>query len=100
MENDSIETLLLRHYGDLAPAPAALEQHLLASVRAETAKRHEQQQAITRLQAKRVSRRRAVGLVAQGTAELGLGLLSVGLEGLQSLETALVGQENPKPHPA
>lgn len=94
MENDSIETLLLRHYGDLAPAPAALEQQLLASVRAETAKRHEQQQALTRLQARRVSRRRAVGLVAQGTAELGLGLLSVGMEGLQSMETALIGQES------
>ena len=97
MENDSIETLLLRHYGNLAPAPAAMEQQLLASVRTEVAKKREQQQAITRLQAKRVSRRRAVGLVAKGTAELGLGLLSVGLEGLQSLETALGGQEGPKP---
>lgn len=93
MENDSIETLLLRHYGDLAPAPAALEQHLLTSVHTKVAQQQKQQLAITRLQEKRVSRRRAVGLVAKGTAELGLGLLNIGLEGLQTIETTLNSQD-------
>jgi len=67
MYNDSIDTLLLRHYGRSAPAPVDLEAHLLASVR----------------------------LVALSTA--GLGALSLGLEGLRLVEAALIGQDTTKP---
>jgi hypothetical protein len=35
MQNDSLETLLLRHYGSGAQAPIGLEEKLYASVRAE-----------------------------------------------------------------
>jgi len=35
MHNDSLETLLLRHYGNTAPTPSALEARLVASVRQE-----------------------------------------------------------------
>lgn len=83
MRNDSIETLLLRHYGASAPTPPQMEQRLIASVRRQSA---EQQ----RLQ-RRISRRRAVGLVAFGSA--GLGVLSLGLESLHMFEAALVGQD-------
>ena len=44
MHNDSIDTLLLRHYGRSAPAPVDLEAHLLASVRYEAAEMGEHQQ--------------------------------------------------------
>ena len=95
MENDSIETLLLRHYGNLAPAPLALEPRLLASVRVETAEAREQQQVIIRLREKRVSRRQIFKLVSPRKA--GIGLLVVGLEGLQSIESALVSHNSTQP---
>jgi len=37
MYNDSIETLVLRHYGGTAPTPPGLEQQLAASLRQEAA---------------------------------------------------------------
>ena len=91
MRNDSIETLLLRHYGHTTPVPGGLEEHLRASVRQEDRKIRQQEQVVANIGRQRVSRRRAVRLVAIGTT--GLGLLSVGLEGLQMLEAALVGQD-------
>ena len=91
MYNDSIETLLLRHYGSIAPAPQALEQHLVRSIQQEAAELQRQQGIARRIRAHRMSRRRAVRLVAIGSA--GLGLLSVGMEGLQALEAALLGQD-------
>jgi hypothetical protein len=91
MHNDSIETLLLRHYGSLAPIPPALEQRMLASVRCEAEELQHQRLMATRIRNHRVSRRRALCFVAMGSA--GLGLLSAGLEGLQMLEAGLMGQE-------
>lgn len=92
MHNDSIETLLLRHYGSTAPAPVGLEQRLVASVRHEAEERREQERVATRLRERRLSRRRVIGLVGLGTA--GLGLLSVGVESLHMLEASLLGQDN------
>src|SRR5438309_10967750 len=77
MQNDSIETLLLRHYGSTAQAPAALEEKLRASVRQEVAKINEQERVAAYLRQRRFSRRKAVRLVAMGTA--GLSVLSVGM---------------------
>ncbi len=91
MRNDSIETLLLRHYGSTAQAPISLEEELYASVRRESAELDRVQQITARLRERRVSRRYAVRLVAMGTA--GLGGLSIALEGVRMLEAALVGQD-------
>lgn len=95
MHNDSVETLLLRHYGSTAPTPPALEQRLLASVRHQTAEMHRQRIAATQRYSRRVSRRDLLRLVAFGSA--GLGLLSFGLEGLQRIETSLLGQDTSQP---
>ncbi len=95
MQNDSIETLLLRHYGSTAQAPVDLEEKLLASVRQEVAELAKQQRVITQLRERQVSRRRAVRLVAMGTA--GIGALSIGMEGLRMIEAALIGQDVTKP---
>lgn len=46
MHNDSIETLLLRHYGHTGPTPPALEQRIIASVRLETQERHQQESIV------------------------------------------------------
>ncbi len=91
MYNDSIETLLLRHYGSTAATPQALEQRLLNSARRETRELHRQQQVVTHLRECRVSRRRVVQMVAIGSA--GLGIVSAGLESLQSLEASILGQD-------
>jgi hypothetical protein len=91
MRNDSIESLLLRHYGDDAPAPVDLERRLVASVRQEAAELRAQESAAARLGEQRMSRRAAVRLVAIGAA--GLSVVSIGLESLQSLEATLVGQD-------
>ena len=91
MYNDSIETLLLRHYGNTAPTPPLLEQQLVASARHEVAEMRQQQNVALRIRQRRVSRRKAVRLVAIGSA--GLGVLSIGLEGLRMVEAALLGQD-------
>jgi hypothetical protein len=88
MQNDSLETLLLRHYGSTAPTPAGLEQRLHASVRQEAGAMQRQQYYVA---TRRVNRRSAVRLVALGSA--GLGLLGIGMEGIQMLESALAGQD-------
>jgi hypothetical protein len=95
MRNDSIETLLLRHYGSAAQAPIDLEEKLCSSVRMETVELEKEQQLITRLRERRVSRRHAVRLVAIGAA--GLGGLSLALEGVRMVEAALIGQDVSKP---
>ena len=89
MQNDSIETLLLRHYGSAAPTPTGLEQRLQAAAHYQVAELRQQQHIAAHLRAYRVNRRRAVRLVALGTA--GLGILSAGLASLHTLETALLG---------
>ncbi len=84
MHNDSLETLLARHYGSAAIAPVGLEQRLHASVQQQATRLAHEQNALTH----RVTRRRAVQLVA--LSSLGVGIVNMGLE---VLETALVGQE-------
>jgi hypothetical protein len=91
MRNDSIETLLLRHYGSTAPVPTGLEQRLQAAAHHQMAELRQQQHIAARLRAYRVNRRRAVRLFALGTA--GLGMLSTGLASLHTLESALLGQD-------
>ena len=95
MRNDSIETLLLRHYGSAAPVPVELEDTLRASLRLKVAELEKEQQLITRLRERRVSRRHAVRLVAIGAA--GLGGLSIALEGVRMIEAALIGEDVTKP---
>ncbi len=91
MRNDSIESLLLRHYGDDAPTPSGLEMRLVDSVRREAAELREQENVTVSLSQRRMSRRAAMRLVAFGTA--GLSVVSMGLESLQTLEAALAGQD-------
>ena len=95
MRNDSIETLLLRHYGSTAQAPIDLEDQLRASIRLEAVELENEQQIITRLRERRVSRRHAVRLVAIGAA--GLGGLSIALEGVRMIEAAFIGQDITRP---
>jgi hypothetical protein len=91
MHNDSLDTLLLRHYGHLAPTPAGLEQRLISSVRTQDAANRQQQAAMTQLRNRRVSRRKIVRLVAFSSA--GLGVLSAGMECLHGIEIALLGTD-------
>lgn len=95
MHNDSIETLLLRHYGEAGPTPPALEQRLLASMQRETAIIRRTQQATTQLHSQRLNRRQAIQLVALGSA--GVGLLSLSLEGLHMVGTRLMGADSAQP---
>jgi len=95
MRNDSIETLLLRHYGSTAQAPIDLEDTLCASIRLKEVELEKEQQLITRLRERRISRRHAVRIVAIGAA--GLGGLSIALEGVRMIEAALIGQDVTKP---
>jgi hypothetical protein len=94
MRNDSIETLLLRHYGSTAQAPDDLENTLRASLRLEEAELEKDQQLITRLRERRVSRRRAVRII---TIEAGLEGLSLALEGVRVIESALTRPDVTKP---
>jgi len=81
MQNDSIETLLLRHYGSTAPVPVELEQKLSAVVRRETAAEYTRQQAVNRWNEQRVSRRKVLRLVTFTSA--GVGVLAVGFNAIQ-----------------
>lgn len=91
MHNDSVETLLLRHYGSNAPVPPQLEQRLLAATRRDAAIRHQRVRAAQQMQAYRLSRRQAVKLVALGSA--GLSMLSVGLE---VVDSSLLNTQHPR----
>jgi hypothetical protein len=88
MHNDSLETLLARHYGSTAVAPAGLEQRLHASVRQQATRLAQEQKTVASMSTHPVSRRRAVQLVA--LSSLGVGIVNLGLE---MLETTLAGQE-------
>jgi hypothetical protein len=94
MHNDTIETLLLRHYGSTAQAPDDLEEILCGSIRLAEAELEKEQQIITRLREKRISRRHAVRLV---TIEAGLEGLSLALEGFRAIESALLRPDITKP---
>lgn len=99
MQNDSIETLLQRYYGAAAPVPDGLDQRLLAALRRSTiALQREAQQK--RLQQQRISRREAFRFALRGASNAGVGLLSMGAESLQRLETTLIVQDAPVTRPA
>jgi hypothetical protein len=85
MQKDTLESLLLRHYGNTAQAPTGLEERLLAFVGQEA----EESRKAARLQQQRVSRRQAFKLLARGTARVGFDALNAGLDSLQVLESAL-----------
>ncbi len=95
MRNDSIETLLLRHYGSAAPAPVDLEARVLASVQQQAADIDAQERTVNAWRERPVSRRRVLRLVAFSSA--GLSVLSIGLEGLRQVEASLVGHDANKP---
>src|SRR5258708_37785374 len=95
MRKDSLETLLLRHYGNAAPTPPGLQEQILASVRHKAAESRQEMRAVAHLRKKRPSRRPAVKLVAIRSA--GLGILSSGRESLQMCETALVARYGTQP---
>jgi hypothetical protein len=81
MRNDSIETLLLRHYGSTAAAPPHLEEHLSAIVRQEVSIEQVRQQPVQRWGERRVSRRRLLQLMTFSGASAGI--LAVGVTTLQ-----------------
>jgi hypothetical protein len=95
MRNDSLETLLLRHYGSAAPTPVDLEARLLASVQQQTADINARERTTSAWRERRVSRRRVLRLVAFSGA--GLSVLSIGLEGLRQVEASLIGHDTSKP---
>ena len=95
MRNDSIETLLLRHYGSAASAPVDLEARLLASVQQQAAEISASERTVNAWRERPVSRRRVLRLVAFSSA--GLSVLSIGLEGLRQVEASLVGHDTNKP---
>jgi hypothetical protein len=95
MHNDSIETLLLRHYGSTAKVPAELEGRLCASVHAEVRELRKQEKSIAYWQQEQVSRRKAVKLVAMGAT--GLSVLCIGMESLQTIGSALMGEDVTQP---
>jgi len=82
MHNDSVETLLLRHYGHDGPAPEALEQRLINAVRQDAMTQQQEQSVVVRVLRHRMSRRRAMLLVAVGSG--GLGLVAASLEALDA----------------
>jgi hypothetical protein len=88
MSNKTIEALLLRHYGQHAPIPAALEERLVSSLHRTMESQQLREQAINGSSAYHMNRRHAVRLVA--LASTGVGLLGASLE---LLDTALVGQD-------
>ncbi len=94
MRNDTIETLLLRHYGSTAPVPADLQDSLSASIQSEAAEIEKEQQLVSRLRERRISRRLAVRMV---TLDVGLEGLSLALEGVKVIEATLNGKDATKP---
>jgi hypothetical protein len=82
MYNDSVETLLLRHYGQDGPTPVALEQRLIDSVRQDAMTQQQERSVVARVLRHRMSRRRAMMLVAVGSG--GLGLVAASLEALDA----------------
>ncbi|HLX40008.1 MAG TPA: hypothetical protein VKR42_05720 [Ktedonobacteraceae bacterium] len=91
MQNDSIETLLLRHYGNTANTPTGLEARLSASVGQEAETLRQLERTASNLRHKPIGRRRAVRIVT------GFDLLSAALKGVQALETSLVRQDPSQP---
>jgi len=95
MHNDSIETLLLRHYGSAAPVPNRLEERLVAAVRKEAQEIQHRQLVAQRVRTRQISRRQLIRFVALGSA--GAGVLGIGLESLRNLERGLLGSDPSQP---
>jgi len=95
MHNESIDTLLLRHYGSAAPVPKLLEERLVAAVRAEAREIQHRQIVPNRVRTRQISRRQLIRFVALGSA--GAGVLSIGLEGLRNMERGLLGGDTSQP---
>ncbi len=81
MQNDSIDTLLLRHYGSAAPAPVDLEEQLCAMVRRESAAMQAREQSLSVWNQRRVSRRRVLQLVT--FSGVGVSVLALGVNSLR-----------------
>ncbi len=92
MRNDSIETLLIRHYGSNAVAPAGLEQRLHASVHQQAAEVAQEQAVATSLRTHPVSRRRAMQFVAMSS--IGVSIINLGLEALEATLTGAEAAQN------
>jgi hypothetical protein len=92
MYNDSLDTLLLRHYGSNGPVPEALEQHVSASVQVEAKKPQQSQRIASRMREQRISRRRVIQMFALGSA--GFGALGAGIS---SVQTILQNQDGSQP---
>ena len=88
MYNDSVETLLLRHYGHDGPTPTALEHRLINCVRQDAMAQQQQERSVIRVLKHRMSRRRVMMLVAVGSG--GLGLVTASLE---VLNKTIFGQD-------
>jgi hypothetical protein len=87
MFNDSVETLLLRHYGHDGPIPVALEQRLVNAVQQDAMLQPQAEGTVGRVLKHRISRRRAMMLVAVGSG--GLSLVAASLE---MLNTTVFGE--------
>lgn len=85
MHNDSLETLLLRHYGPTAPTPSNLEQRLLASISQQQA-HHKQKHVLTqkRRSERLVTRRQILRVVALGSA--GISAVGLAINGAEQLD--------------
>ncbi len=88
MHEDSVEMLLLRHYGPLSPAPVELEQHLAASVHRQAQEEIEPERPAIRQ--RRLSRRQMMKLVMTGS--VGLGMIGLSLDALHQAEASLSSQ--------
>ena len=88
MYNDSIETLLLRHYGHDGPTPDTLDQRLINSIQQEAIIQHQEERVAKQVLKYRISRRSAMKIVAIGS--VGLGLLGASIE---VLDEAIFGRD-------
>ena len=92
MFNDSVETLLLRHYGEVGPVPETLEHRLINAVRQDAMAQQDAQSAVVRVLKHRMSRRRVMMFVAIGSG--GLGLVAASLE---ALDATIFGRDATQP---
>ncbi|GHO43427.1 hypothetical protein [Ktedonospora formicarum] len=90
MHNDSIETLLSRHYGPTAPTPPDLEQRLLAALSQEQA-RQTRRLAQERHSERLMTRRQVLRVVTLGSA--GLGMVGLALDGVQQFDRRFFGRD-------